>query len=103
MGRWIEMARAVMDAKIEPLTPPKNPNNGISLVALTPLNPEPPVNSVDWVNWKTSEIPKATSRPLPAHPPTCGICGASDWLVALTDLRGRRLHVSCWKAEGGQA
>ena len=38
---------------------------------------------------------------LPTHPPTCAVCGASDWTVALTNRTGRKLHVSCWKAAGG--
>lgn len=38
---------------------------------------------------------------LPKHPPTCAVCGASDWTVALTNRTRRKLHVSCWKAAGG--
>lgn len=38
---------------------------------------------------------------LPKHPPTCSVCGVSDWAVALTNRTRRKLHVSCWKAAGG--
>jgi len=38
---------------------------------------------------------------LPTYPPTCAVCGTTDWTVAITDLTGRNLHVSCWKADGG--
>lgn len=40
-------------------------------------------------------------RLLPTHPATCAICGEADWLVGMTDMQGRTLHVRCWKAEGG--
>lgn len=53
-------------------------------------------------------IPKPNSegrpgRALPTHPATCALCGGADWTVAMTDMRGRALHVACWKAEGGKA
>lgn len=42
-------------------------------------------------------------RALPTHPATCAICEGADWTVAMTDRKGRTLHVSCWKSEGGAA
>ncbi|MEZ5723909.1 MAG: hypothetical protein R3E47_02285 [Paracoccaceae bacterium] len=42
-------------------------------------------------------------RVLPTHPATCAICGKADWLVGMTDMKGRTLHVRCWKAEGGMS
>lgn len=42
-------------------------------------------------------------RALPTHPATCALCGRTEWTVAMTDMRGRALHVSCWQAEGGKA
>ncbi|TKW67146.1 MAG: hypothetical protein DI616_08760 [Paracoccus denitrificans] len=40
-------------------------------------------------------------RVLPTHPATCVICGVADWLVGMTDMQGRTLHVRCWKVERG--
>ncbi len=42
-------------------------------------------------------------RVLPTHPATCAICGRADWHVGMTDMKGRTLHVRCWKAEGGKS
>lgn len=45
------------------------------------------------------EFDKATVRRLPTHPPACAVCGLSDWMVAVTDRTGRRLHVACSKQD----
>lgn len=37
---------------------------------------------------------------LPTHPPTCALCGVSEWTVAMTDRAGRELHVACCKDKG---
>lgn len=39
--------------------------------------------------------PQASAPP----PPTCAVCGKSDWLVAVTDINRRTMHVACWKAD----
>lgn len=51
-------------------------------------------------------MPDRNGRPvraLPTHPATCAICGRTDWMVSMSDMRGRTLHVECWTAEGGHA
>jgi hypothetical protein len=34
-------------------------------------------------------------RKLPTHPKTCAVCGATDWLVVMTERDGRTVHVRC--------
>jgi len=49
------------------------------------------------------DIPEATQHSIaPRHasaPPTCAVCGVTDYTVAMTDQDRRTLHVACWNAE----
>lgn len=111
MGRWLD---ALKKSENAPTAKPQNPQNpretgfegfegiGSERDEKPRLSPAEVLKVLTVPAQGISENSRH-SRPLPSHPPTCGICGANDWLVALTDLRGRRLHVSCWQTEGGTA
>lgn len=34
------------------------------------------------------------------EPPTCNVCGHTDWRVAVTESAGSRYHVECWSGCG---
>lgn len=115
------LAEVLADEPANPANPAKQPSQLADLADLAGQQaeisapagaPAPSPSRLDYppgaVVHLSKHRPKLDSdgrpvRVLPTHPATCAICGQADWLVGMTDMQGRTLHVRCWKAEGGDA
>lgn len=79
------------------ISAPATPSSGaVALPFHSPARPSVPSNMV---RLDPDNPPSPRAARLPTHPPSCAICGMAEWTVAMTDRRGRKVHVSCWKRE----
>lgn len=79
--------------------PPQNPKNrNLAALAAEEAQSRTGVSSVLSVSrfGGGRKMTDAHRRPdLPLSPPTCTLCGQSDWTVALTFPDGQKAHVGC--------
>jgi hypothetical protein len=65
----------------------------------TPQPPKPLIPESTGNPPPLSDAAKRRAAALPSKPPTCALCGETDWQVSLADTKRRKLHVACWRAE----
>ncbi|MEO1024688.1 MAG: hypothetical protein AAFX07_03935 [Pseudomonadota bacterium] len=83
MTRWLKLALSEDEPTTEPTKQTEPKIAQVKSVVSVVSKGETPVKAAD----------------LPLAPPTCAVCGVSDWRVSVTAMDGRNFHVECWNRQ----